>query len=101
LLGLDKAPQLGCPGISVNALNRVAGALGDTDAAAGMQQKHKWGRIKETNSPRFEVRVEVRVEECPPAPTTTAKLTPKEPSPVLLTFASFKLIFPLEKTLWL
>ena len=33
----------GRPGISVNARNRVAGALGDTDAAAGMQQKTQVG----------------------------------------------------------
>jgi hypothetical protein len=42
-----------------------------------------------------------RVEEMPSAPTATAKLTQKEPLPVRLTFAPFRLNFQLEKNLWL
>ena len=38
LLALDKPAQYLCPGISVNTLKRIVGALSDTDAAVRMQR---------------------------------------------------------------
>ena len=117
LLALDKPAQYLRQGLSINALKRIAGALSDTDAARRMQQaKSKLfeklrltavargpGRREKRGGRKLVVEIESADSHIPSAPATTAKLTQnqtrKEHSPVRLTFAPFRLILQLEKTL--